>query len=123
MKCLLTLRWLITLPTRMPISAAPRNGSLARRVAATIGSKSFAVAASNSCRLRWRWSANTGLRHTISRSAGKSGLLISARSRWSNMVCATCPALISLPMVGARRVVIQRSPSLPCRSSRIRAPD
>ena len=38
------------------------------------------------------------------------------------MVCATCPALISLLMVGARRVVIQRSPSLPCRSSRIRAP-
>ena len=36
--------------------------------------------------------------------------------------CATSPLLINLRMVGARRVLIQRRPSIPCRSSRRRAP-
>ena len=73
MKYLPTLCWLITLPTRMPISAAPRSGSLARCAALMVGASFSSVAANNSCRLRWRCSANIGLRQTISQSPGKSG--------------------------------------------------
>ena len=55
----------------------------------------------------------------MSRSPGNSSLVTSARS--SNNDGVTVPALTSLRMVGARSVVIQRSPSTPSRSSRMRA--
>ena len=79
------------------------------------------MAASSSSRLRRRSAASSGLRHTMSRSPGNSSLVTSARSRSSNSDGITVPALTSLRMVGARSVVIQRSPSTPCRSSRMRA--
>ena len=54
----------------MPMSAAPRSGWLRRRVEAPIGSSSFSVAASSSCRLRCRSAASSGLHdHPL---AGKS---------------------------------------------------
>ena len=57
----------------------------------------------------------------MSRSPGNSLLVTSARSRSSNSDGVTVPAATSLRMVGARSVVIQRSPSTLARSSRIRA--
>ena len=103
------------------MAAAPRSGLFSRRVAAAMGARSSSVAASSSSRLRWRSAASSGLRHTMSRSPGNSSLVTSAKSRSSNSDGVTVPALTSLRMVGARSVVIQRSPSTPCRSSRMRA--
>ena len=70
-KCLAILYLLITLPTLMPISAAPVSRPAATRAA--IGASSFSVAASRSSRLRARSAARAGLRQAISRSPGKSG--------------------------------------------------
>ena len=53
--------------------------------------------------------------------AGEFVAVTSARSRSSNSDGVTVPAATSLRMVGARSVVIQRSPSTLARSSRIRA--
>ena len=103
------------------MSAAPRSGLFSRRVAAAMGSRSFSVAASSSWRLRCRSAASSGLRHTMSRSPGNSSLVISARSRSSKKEGVTAPAVTSLRMVGARSVMIQRNPSTPARSSRMRA--
>ena len=49
-----------------------------------MGASSFSVAASRSSRVRARSAASTGLRQATSRSPGKSGEVISARSCWSN---------------------------------------
>ena len=86
-----------------------------------MGARSSSVAASNSCRLRCRWAASSGLRHTISRSPGNASLVTSARSRSSNNDGVTVPAASSLRIIGARSVVIQRRPSTPARSLRMRA--
>ena len=120
-KCLATLCRLMTFPTRRPIAAAPCSGRFLRVVAAAIGARSSSVAASNSCRLRCRWAASRGLRHTISRSPGNSSLVTSARSRSSNNDGVTVPAASSLRIIGARSVVIQRRPSTPAKSLRMRA--
>ncbi len=77
-KCLLVLYLLITLPASTPTAAAP--DSRPARTRAAIGASSFSVAASRSSRLRARSAASTGLRQATSRSPGKSGEVISARS-------------------------------------------
>ena len=104
-KCLPVLYLLITLPTSTPISAAPV--SLPAWTRAMTGASSFSVAASRSSRLRARSAASTGLRQAISRSPGKSGEVISARSCWSNRDSWSGPSsAISLRMAGARSAVI-----------------
>ena len=86
-----------------------------------MGARTASVAASRSARVRCRSAASSGLRHTISRLPGNSSLVTSARSRSSNNDGVTVPAATNRRMVGARSVVIQRRPSTPCRSARIRA--
>ena len=81
-KCLPVLYLLITLPTSTPIGPAP--ASLPARTRAMMGASSFSVAASRSSRVRARSAASTGLRQATSRSPGKSGEVISARSCSSN---------------------------------------
>ena len=104
-KCLPVLYVLITLPTSIPISAAP--ASLAACTRAMRGARSFSVAASRSCRLRARSAASTGLRQAISRSPGKSGEVISARSCWSKRLSWRGPSsAMSFLMAGARSAVI-----------------
>ena len=104
-KCLAVLYLLITLPTSTPIGPAP--ASRPARTRAMMGASSFSVAASRSSRLRARSAASTGLRQATSRSPGKSGLVISARSCWSNRdSCSGPSSAISFLMAGARSAVI-----------------
>ena len=105
------------------------------------------MAASRSSRLRARSSARAGLRQATSRSPGKSGELISARSCSSNSASCSGPSsAISFLIAGARSAVIHpyfpsssrmasmravvimprsptitilRSPNSPCTTSRI----
>ena len=69
------------------------------------GASSFSVAASRSSRLRARSAARTGLRQAISRSPGKSGEVISARSCSSKRLSWSGPSsAISLrDLRGAQR--------------------
>jgi hypothetical protein len=79
-----------------------------------MGASSFSVAWSRSSRLRARPAADTGLRQTISRSPGKSGLVISARSCWSKRLSwSGPPSAISFLMAGARSAVIHSPGSVP----------
>ena len=104
-KCLPVLYLLITLPTSTPIFAAPVSRPAWTR--AVTGASSFSVAASRSSRLRARSAASTGLRQQTSRSPGKSGLVISARSCSSNRdSCSGPSSAISFLMAGARSAVI-----------------
>ena len=104
-KCLPVLYLLITLPTSTPIGPAP--ASLPAWTRAMRGASSFSVAASRSSRTRARSAARTGLRQATSRSPGKSGEVISARSCWSNRLsCSGPPSAMSFLMAGARSAVI-----------------
>ena len=77
-KCLLVLYVLITLPTSTPMGPAPVSFPAWTRT--MMGARSFSVAAGRSSRLRARSAARTGLRQATSRSSGKSGEVIVARS-------------------------------------------
>ena len=104
-KCLPVLYVLITLPTSTPIGPAPASWPAWTR--AMRGASSFSVAASRSSRLRARSAASTGLRQAISRSPGKSGEVISARSCSSNRDSWSGPSsAMSFLMAGARSAVI-----------------
>ena len=89
-------------------------------MAFTISSSCRSVAASNSSRLRARSAASNGLRHTISRSSGKSGETTSAKSRSSNSERSITPCSAKSRIVSARSAVIQSKPSTPRSSSSIR---
>ena len=90
-KCLAILCLSSTAPTASAISAVPRSGLRLRATAAWMRARSRSVAASRSSRLRVRSAARSGLRQTISRSPGKSGLVMAAMSRWSNSESCKAP--------------------------------
>ena len=69
------------------------------------------VARSRSSRLRARCSANSGFLQTTRRSPGKSGAVISARSRSSNSESWKAPVSSSARICGALNAVIQSSPA------------
>ena len=78
------------------------------------------MAASRSSRLRARSSARAGLRQAMSRSPGKSGLVISARSCSSKRLSCSGPSsAISFLIAGARSAVIHAYVAVesPCRAS------
>ena len=115
MKCLATLRLLMTFPAATPIL----SGSLIRPAAAraAMAPRSASVAASSSWRVRARLAASNGLRQAISRSPGKSGELISARSCSSNRdSCSGPSSAMSFLIAGWRRQVIHAIPSSSRRS-------
>src|ERR1019366_5701163 len=110
MKCLGNFRLLITFPAATPIL----SGSFSRPAAAlaAMAPRSASVAASSSWRVRARLAASNGLRQAISRSPGKSGELISARSCSSNSDSCSGPSpAMSFLMAGWRRQVIHAIPS------------
>ena len=78
------------------------------------------VAVSSDSRLRARSAAGNGFMQATSRSPGKSGEVISARSRTSNRVSCRSPSRASFLTWGARSAVIQSRPA-GATSSRSRA--
>ena len=110
-KCLPTLRRFRTLSTRTAIVSLPRSGRRARAQAAAISSRPVSVAASRLSRLRARSASRNGFMQATSRSPGKSGEVISARSWTSNRVSCRSPSRASFLTCGARSAVIQSSPS------------
>src|SRR6266704_2910792 len=119
-KCLATLRRLRTLSTRTAIASVPRSGRRARAQAAAILPRSASVAASRLSRLRARSASRNGFLQATSRSPGKSGEVISARSWTSNSDSCRSPPRTSFLTCGARSAVIQSSPA-GATSSRSRA--
>ena len=79
-KCLATLRRRSTRSARSAILSWPRSGRRARAQAAAIFARSASVAASSDSRLRARSASRNGFLQATSRSPGKSGEVISARS-------------------------------------------
>ena len=67
------------------------------------------------------WIETSQPRHVAADRAENRPTAQTPRSRSSNSDGVTVPAASSFRIVGARSVVIQRSPSTPARSSRIRA--
>ena len=108
-KCLATLRRFRTLSTRTAILSLPRSGRRARAQAAAILARSASVAASSDSRLRARSASRNGFLQATSRSPGKSGEVISARSWVSNRVSCRSPPRTSALTWGARSAVIQSS--------------
>ena len=90
MKCLPTLRLLMTLPTFTPILSA----SFTRPACtdALILPSSFSVAASRDSRLAARCAASAGLRQQISRSPGYLASVISAKFWSSNSDICSGPS-------------------------------
>ncbi len=85
----------------------PAPASRPARTRVMRGASSFSVAASSSSRVRARSAASAGLRQAMSRSPGKSGLVISARSCSSNKLSCSGPSsAMSLLIAGARSAVI-----------------
>src|SRR5262249_26404851 len=108
-KCLATLRLLMTLPTRTPIL----SGSLRWPASAMAVTLASSASVAESSRSRWaaRSASRAGLWQAISRSPGESGELISARSWVSNgLFCSGPPSSASFLIAGARRRVIQAIP-------------
>ena len=110
-KCFFILCLSTTAPTASPITPAScfaglRRTSLAMRVSRR------SVACRSSSRFLARSLASAGLRQATSRSPGKSGELISARSRSSNRENCNRPvSAASAAICGALRQLIQSSPA------------
>ena len=112
-KCLAILARSMMRPTARPMAAARRSRPRSTRT--RIRSSPRSVDASSASRLRARSAAKAGLRHTMRRSPGKSGLLISARSRSSKRPSWSEPSSTRPRMAGALKALIQ---SMPPRSRR-----
>ena len=89
--CLETLRRPTASPTRRAMSSLPRRRDPRLRTIRAISSSRFSMAWSNSSRLRRRSSRSRGLKQTISRSPGKSGLAISATASWTGTSAVSGP--------------------------------
>ena len=125
-KCFSTLRRLASRPTRRFIFSRPRNLDPLRRTIPAMRSRIASVACRRSSRLRARSSRKRGLRHTIRRSPGKSGLRISATASGCNPAgCsgAARPSLSGLSSLRRSAVFNAESQSSPAGAtvSRMRA--
>ncbi len=113
--CLAIFRLFSTFPARSAIF----SGSFSRPAATWAASlpRSCSVAASMLSRVRARCPARAGLRQAISRSPGKSSLVISARSCSSKRLSCRGPSsCMSFLIAGWRRQVIHAIPSIFFRS-------